>query len=356
MNEIQALQDLLAKPPATQAVRDEGRHRLQRLMRGKPAPSWSRTLWPVGALGVTAAAAAGLIVLVGTGSPAVHNAAPNSPPPAPAPMSANEVLLSAATTVGGQPSTGRYWRISTSGSLGSFDTGRGYKIEQRMKRTLWLSGSPSGTSWAVTQFLGYRPQTPADVAAWKADGSPTSWKLPMCRLKKCPDNAFSNTDQPVSAERLGKAGVVGSLGNYPITLAQIRKLPSDPAKLKAEIARRLPGAHGTFLDTVTFEDGIELIMELPVSSPVRAAAYRMMAALPGVRALGEFTDPLGRKGQAITMGADGSTKTKHRLIIDPATGMPLTWEQYQTRNGQVVMDDTVSVAGWTNSHPDLQHP
>jgi len=360
MNELETLKDLLTKPPATQAVRDEGRRRLQHLMHGDRVPSRPRRLWLAGGLGVTAATVAGVVAVVSAASPAVHKAVPNSPPPVPAPMSANEVLLSAATKVGGQPSSGRYWRISTSGVVSHVDTGRGYTVQQTLKQTLWLSGSRDGTSWAVTQFLGFAPQTPADVAAWKADGSPTTWHIKdviVClKIKRCPDKVISSADRPVTAERLGKKGVVGSLGNFPITLAQVRQLPGDPAKLKAAIARRLPGAHGRLLDTITFEDGIEVIMELPVSSTVRAAAYRMMASLPGVKAVGEFTDPLGRKGQAITMGADGSTQVMHRMIIDSETGMPLAWEQYQTKNGQIVTAQTVSAAGWTNSPPDLRHP
>jgi hypothetical protein len=231
-----------------------------------------------------------------------------------------------------------------------------------MKRTLWLSGSPKGTSWAVTEMLGYAPDTPADVAAWKADGSPTTWRIkwpmPPCPPeKKCkePVQKISSKGRPVDARRLGKAGVVGSLGDSPITLAQVRALPRDPAKLKAEIARRLPGASGELLNTITFEDGIQVITELPVSSEVRAAAYRMMASLPGVKAVGEFTDRLGRKGQAVTMGADGSTEVLHRVIIDPKTGLPLATQLYKPSNGQIDLDQTVTFAGWTDAEPDLQH-
>jgi hypothetical protein len=362
MNEIQALKELLAKPSAAQAVRDEGRHRLQNVMYGGRVPSSRRKPWLAGGLGVTAAAMVTVVAVVSAGSPAAHKAAPNSPPPAPVLMSATEVLSSAATNVGRQPSTGAYWQISTSGVISRVNTGRGYTVQQTMKRTLWLSGSPGGTSWAVNQFLGYAPKTPADVAAWKADGSPTTWHIKRAapctvKSKKCRDQVqvLSSKNGPITADRQGGAGVVGDLGNLPITLTQVRALPSDPTKLKAVIAGRLPGVNGKLLDTITFEDGIKVIMQLPVSSAVRAAAYRMMASLPGVTAAGEFADPLGRKGQAVTMGADGSTQVRHRVIIDAKTGMPLTSQQYLTKNGQITDDQTVTVAGWTNANPDLHH-
>jgi hypothetical protein len=362
MNELQGLKDLLAKPPAAQAVRDEGRHRLQNVMLGGPGPSRRRKPWLAGGLGVTAAAVAAVVAVVSAGSPAEHKAAPNSPPPAPLLMSATEVLSSAATNVGRQPSAGAYWRISTSTDLSGIDTGRGYTVQGGMKQTLWLSGSPKGTSWMVSQGLGWAPKTPADIAAWKADGSPTTWRVDRA-MGACPPErnckdliqVLSGKDQPVQADRRGKPGVVGTLGDFPITLAQVRALPSDPAKLKAAIARRLPGARGELLETITFENGIQVITQLPVSSAVRAGAYRMMASLPGVKALGEFTDPLGRKGQAVTMGADGSAEILHRVIIDPKTGLPLTTQMYRPDNGQVVLDQTVTFAGWTNAKPDLNH-
>ncbi|GAA3241701.1 CU044_5270 family protein [Actinocorallia longicatena] len=361
MDELHALKDLLARPAAAQAVKDEGRHRLRNTMLRGPAPKRRRTRLFAGGLTVTAAGLATVVALVGGGSPAEREAAPNGPPlPAPVLMSGSEVLTNAATAVGRQPSEGAYWRISSTGVVARSATGRGYDVVQKMKQTFWLSTSPGGKSWTVSQYLGFVPATEADAAKWRADGSPESWRLehkdPRCPKGRCAVQILSTKPQPVVTRAFGGKGVVGELAGLPITIAQVRALPTDPAKLKAAIARRLPGAKGRFLDMLAFENGMQLIMNLPVSSGVRAATYRMMAALPGVRSLGEATDQLGRKGHAVTMGADGSKKVLHRVIIDPSTGLPLATEMFTPADGTVLNDTTVTAAGWTDDRPDLSRP
>jgi hypothetical protein len=57
---------------------------------------------------------------------------------------------------------------------------------------------------------------------------------------------------------------------------------------------------------------------------VRAAAYRMIASLPGVRALGEVTDVLGRTGQGVArVTRDFGGEVEQRLVMDDRTGFPL---------------------------------
>lgn len=68
-----------------------------------------------------------------------------------------------------------------------------------------------------------------------------------------------------------------------------------------------------------------VVIDLPVSNEVRAAAYRMLATLPGVRGLGVVHDMHGRPGQAVAFAQDspGNGRFEVRLIIDPDTGQAL---------------------------------
>ncbi|MFI0444035.1 CU044_5270 family protein [Actinomadura sp. 6N118] len=371
MNELQSLKELLAKPAAAQEVRDDGRHQLQRTIHGHgPVSRRRRTPWLAGALGLTAAAAALTVVVTNLGTPTTHE--PNSPPTTTTPrqvvLSADSVLLAAASSARNQPASGAYYRIATRLTGNKVQVpGKGYWIQKSEAKEVWIS--PAGQSWMIFQDLGWAPVSDADRATWKADGSPTSWRIKqhlgaICeRVKKlCKERVVTTTAGPRKAERgtpggrrpgtEGKPGIVGSLGNDEITMDQVRRLPADRNGLRAEIKRRLPGA-GKMLDTITYEAGTGLILQLPVSPAVMGAAYEMLAATPGVRSEGTVTDSLGRKGNAVTMGADGSKRIKNRTIIDPATGLPLGTQTYRVKDGAVLDSEAVSKIGWTNEQPDL---
>ncbi|MDX6742640.1 hypothetical protein [Actinocorallia sp. A-T 12471] len=152
----------------------------------------------------------------------------------------------------------------------------------------------------------------------------------------------------------GGDGVGRRARSSDITLGELRGLPADPVALKDALARRLkPGTKGVELDTLLFEMGVHLVSELPVSSEVRAAAYRLIAGLPGVVSTGAVTDALGRQGRSVAMGADGSADQMLRLVIDPADGLPLAVQHYTTATGEVVSATTVTRIGWTDDRPDL---
>ncbi|MEK8171529.1 hypothetical protein NKH77_25245 [Streptomyces sp. M19] len=70
---------------------------------------------------------------------------------------------------------------------------------------------------------------------------------------------------------------------------------------------------------------------MPVTARVRAAAYRVIADLPGIRALGEVADPLGRRGLGFALPNPGDQPgygtVESQLIVDPDTGALLTDQQ-----------------------------
>jgi hypothetical protein len=69
------------------------------------------------------------------------------------------------------------------------------------------------------------------------------------------------------------------------------------------------------------------LITMPVKPAVRAAAYRVMAEMPGVRGLGRVTDPLGREGVGFTFPGTPQTplgSVEQRLVVDPSTGAMLS--------------------------------
>ena len=95
---------------------------------------------------------------------------------------------------------------------------------------------------------------------------------------------------------------------------------------------------------------------------VRAAAYRVIAGLPGIRSLGEVTDPLGREGVGFALPASdrpGYGTGRSELIVDPATGALLADREVLTepdataaeaglRAGTVVNYTATVTAEWTD--------
>jgi hypothetical protein len=137
--------------------------------------------------------------------------------------------------------------------------------------------------------------------------------------------------QPLSMDRM--------LIRAEVTTAELASAPVEPARLRGwltDLIRRggvEPSGH------LLFFAGQSLVMNLPVTPQVRAAAYRMLAGLEGVRLLGEVADPRGRKGTAVAYdyaGPDGPRQT--RLIIDLPAGQALAEESYSLRGGTASLE------------------
>lgn len=255
-------------------------------------------------------------------------------PGATGPADARQVLLVAAERAALQgDGTDRYWHLTS--QLGNrYDVG-GYFVLGRTEIEEWLPTFTGGKAVRCGTPLGAEPASDADVAAWKAAGSPSTW-----------------TSRPSGGEPGGRelAAVPGQrtcgggperayrLGGADLTPAQVQELPADPAALKemilsSDAARRTAEGHqpqdlGRHQSEVLFSAAVELLLRLPVSAPIRSAAYTMLADLPGVTMSAQATDQLGRPGAGVeyTYGeADGTDRTT-RLIVDLATGAILAEE------------------------------
>ena len=298
-----------------------------------PAPRGRRRRYLVAGLAVTAAAAlaAGLTAAVAgppgrpaaghpgrpaAGRPPSHPAgqAPGSAAPAP---SARAVLLTAATNAARIPVTGRYWRVvMTSGSAqAAGPNAHPFAVMQRWYPSAnWDSRSAARQSWnLVPGSWTSQPASAGAAAAWRADGSPP---LPRHHGRQ---QAWWQT-----------GGAVGYLGNGNLTFAQFRALPSAPKRLAAVVRRaaRAQNPHGVRYEMFDVYD--QLLKWDPITPQVRAAVFRDLAALPGVRSAGRVTDPLGRTGYGIEMTGTGSGAERQVLVIAPGTGSLLADEYFTT--------------------------
>jgi hypothetical protein len=306
----------------------------------------------------------------------------------PAALSASQILLAAAEKAEQAPTSGARWnqRIRSGSEV---MTAAGYLVDHQYSQELWVPRSASEPTWRIMQDLGARPTAPADVRAWRRDGSPSRWTIPARKLtaaeqkeldrkiaanppgilrKARPEVVKAAGGAPYAAREDGR-GSAGVIANKPRSLADLAALPTDPTRLQALLRREIAAEHipagaGIEPDAELFREAMHIAVHLPVSPKVRSAAFRMLAALPGVRSVGQVRDPLGRAGYAVAlpMGMAGST-AEERLILDLRTGAPLAWEDIVTtaypadphtaRVGQLSAYEAVLGAGWTDAQPKL---
>ena len=303
------------------------------------------------------------------------------------------VLLTAATQVARQtqPVTGRYW--VTSATAGNFlqigPADAPYTVLDESQVQNWAARSPKdGTPWNARQ-LGAAPVSAADHAAWQRDGSPTQWDY-VGQSDGLADAAgytsgmlrtLAMAGGPVTNLMVGYGSQQFAVGAKTLTLAQLRALPADPAKREKLI---LAGgvAPGETPSAFLLDGVVPSILEMPVTPAVRAALYEMLAAMPGIKSLGEVTDPAGQQGDAVsytakyqncgeasTRAADGfattgalfsSCTTQEILIINPATGLPLAEElryvglpagQQWTAPDKLFSYEIFGQSHWTSASP-----
>ncbi|WP_433224409.1 CU044_5270 family protein [Microtetraspora malaysiensis] len=290
---------------------------------------------------------------------------------------ARQILLAAAVAVEKAPASGDYWRTAGVTRWMLTDPTRSYVLEEGRSGELWLAKRPELQSWRIGQDLGVKPATPQDEAAWRAAGAPTSWRYPK-NMKT--ENLFAVPFEPLeaaagerTAERLyGKwKGTAGDLTGESMTWKEVRAIPSEPEKLRSYLEERItrqltadpdPGTDVEEATAYLLVQGCEdIISRLPASPEVRASAYRILASLPGIRAEGETTDPLGRRGQALSYQEEiePGLFTQVRIVVDPSTGRLLAQVRTNTttladgRQAELRVSTSYQAIGWTDERPEL---
>ncbi|MFI6874431.1 hypothetical protein ACIBL6_13395 [Streptomyces sp. NPDC050400] len=185
-------------------------------------------------------------------------------------------------------------------------------------------GSPAASAEAAA-FFG----TMADKAAGGADGP--YWKIKATEV--APGTAtrtrtvFLGPDGLTSVEngeKLSKPqpnGMTWRVGDKRLDWQGLRALPTDPTRLRAELAA---GKDGAAADEQVVTEAGQLLSFSPARAELRAALYRVMADTPGADIRTGARDAKGRKGTEVTWKytsteGPGIATTPH-WIIDPATG------------------------------------
>ncbi|MFI7442743.1 CU044_5270 family protein [Nonomuraea indica] len=340
------------------------------MSQGAPAPR-RRSLRPVWGLSLAGAAAAVTAVAVfgagagggagGGTTPAVRSATGTAAPMA---LSAQQVLLMAATKAEGRPSSsGTYWHTeSVQRTLTRAVAG--YLVVEEGRIQSWVSATGQ---WSRSQPLGAQPATDADRARWEAAGSPAQIEVEV--PGKRTRTLTTEPGKPHSGHHAGKE--IFWLGRN-VTMADLKRLPEDETALKRWLLRHYQG-HGTESgapmgrDAWLFQTTAGLITDMPVSAKVRAAAFRMLAGLPTVTASAGVTDARGRSGTAVAIETESLAPDGHaagkgtlqdRLIIDEQTGQALARESVVVEPGGLQKDFepgtvwnsvTLVKAAWTDS-------
>lgn len=341
---------------------------------------WTRPVWGLALTGAAAAATAVAVITQGATAPAqAPTLAVATPGPSGAPhatrieLSASAVLLAAAEQAVRQPDTMKaYWHTATV-TRGLMSVDGGYTFVDRSRSESWTPSAAGGDTWNRSRFLGAKPATPEDEAAWRAAGAPEELRVKVpgkkgeLILPTRPGKERVESYPPVDGDK------VFWLGRN-VSVKDIRRLPSDPAELKAWLLRSYAG-HGTessdtpmSSDEWLFTVASGLITDMPVTSATRGAAFRMLAALKSIEVQHDVTDAEGRTGTAVGIKQkshvrDGDTPDgvlRARLIFDESTGQALGIDNVVVRPGGYQADlepgtiwhsVTVLGAGWTDTKP-----
>jgi hypothetical protein len=315
MDELDMLKDVLATPgPSSDTVR-KGRGELEQLIRRQSRARARRPGWRMAGIGLAAAAVAVAViaaVMFTSGPPrtrpgaAVRSTATRHHP-ATAKQSVQQMLLTAAASAQRAPAgSGSYWYVRVRAATGNGN--KLYLAESWTKR--------DGQTWIRDQKGG----TPIEL--------------------------------PRSPAVLGPF----FLGGRELTFHQLQHLPADPAALTRWIvnnAARHGGKSGGPVPGKAQEredifDSLDsLLSELPATPQVRAAAFRALAALPGVTSLGQAG---GGQGVRFTLlGGQQAT-----LVIDPASGQIRATNFFVDNQGaefwQKIPNATIT-GRWTDTLP-----
>ncbi|MGW7482090.1 CU044_5270 family protein [Nonomuraea muscovyensis] len=288
---------------------------------------------------------------------------------------ARQILLAAAVAVEQARADGDYWRVRTVSQAMLTDPTRSYVLEEKRSTEQWLAKQPDLRSWRIRQDLGVKPATARDEAAWRAAGAPTSWRYPE-NMKT--ENLFAVPFGPLEAaagERTAEQlrgtwkGPVGDLAGKSLTWKETRAIPGEPETLRSYLEERIGRLDltGSGMDVeearahILLRDCVDIISTLPASPETRASAYRILASLPAIRAEGEMTDPLGRRGQTLSYQEEiePGLFSKVRLVVDPSAGLLLaevrtnTTELADGRRAELRVTTSFQAVGWTDERPDL---
>ena len=220
-----------------------------------------------------------------------------------------------------------------------------YALTRRYRMTQCTRVSDVTRLMISMQYLGAGPASRADARAWRRDGSPDHWRRGHRVLSAHPG--------PVEEVQDVKHGTGDFGGKNDLWL------PANPAKLRTLfLAHPQPGAKGR--NNVIVAGALTVMNGDSVRPAVRAAAFRVLAGVPGMRMKPGVTDPEGQTGTAVWqdfwIGYGLSYETTYD-IIDPQTGNILAGDTIAQTPvagappGTVLFYSATTSARWTSQLP-----
>ncbi|MEV0348694.1 CU044_5270 family protein [Nonomuraea sp. NPDC050680] len=310
MNDLEEVAALLAKPEPSEEVVARSRSRLQHRTQshgtlgqrmqghrslGQRMRSRGRVRWFVPGVALVAAGAAAAVVIA-TG--AVTNGGAPGQVIAAAPVSGKEVLLMAAVSAERTPpSSGTYWHVTATWSKSEIPPMESWTSRDGKR---WTRNEPGDT-----------PDTVVRAPAWQS-----------LRLKGA-DVSFDD----------------------------LERLPTDPEALKAWIVQRKGNPNDMSASEIRGDPTLTLlalITELPTPAEVRSAAFRALAATPGVENTGAVEG-----GQALRIPELDGPDSGIEMVVDPETARVVRANLLLVGNGNSARTDgyIAVTTDWTDELP-----
>ncbi|MFI6734120.1 CU044_5270 family protein [Nonomuraea sp. NPDC050451] len=248
---------------------------------------------------------------------------------------AGNALDTAARNAAAQQQTpGRFWY--TEGLILGEEIigapGNRYRIKTRVQTGRWSPRDPATLTVLTERGMPTVPASGQEEQAWRRAGKP----------KLC----GNDTDCRNDTAPLGRTRFMFMPGTWPygdggITLpaAELLDLPKEPDALRERLLAFWPAYSESMKDWPSPPEGsslptkdswllgisLELLQHAPISAGTRGALYRMVANLPGSRALGQIPDAEGRLGVGIGWTqAVGDGQSEQQLIVEESSGRLLT--------------------------------
>ncbi|MGI5166369.1 hypothetical protein ACQEU3_18630 [Spirillospora sp. CA-253888] len=361
--------------PAPPTMRETAQARA--LLGQAPAPRRRGLAVGLGVL-ATGAAAAVAVAALGAGGGGV---APS--PSAQAAPSAKQMVLAAAHKAE-KRSAKRYLTVHNQHCFAlpvRAETGA-YLMRTCDETWQWAARDRAKDSAIWSRNLPIEPLSPQDAELWKKAGSPR--KLPYQEDPKRYPDMYKVDPTPWKEdpsdrnENSGKFFLSG-LGRE-VTAAQLQ----DPAVVRQAVKQAMarekkmpPGARAPGRQAAGPQGAGQAVVgvtialqDLPLPPKGWAEVIRVLSDVPGVRAVGRVTDPIGRPGVALeglrTAGRDiGGHSLMERVIFDPETGELLASTSTIVdpgsgkgaafgeghRKGVVVSSDVSIRREWTDQRP-----
>ncbi|GAA2299512.1 hypothetical protein GCM10010149_55520 [Nonomuraea roseoviolacea subsp. roseoviolacea] len=323
MKEFQVIDDVMPDVPPTDHARVlAARARVLEGTRRRRPAVWPRVT--LAAAAVTGVLAAGFVVVprlggeqAGTASPAAT--ASGTATAVATVSSPRDALEKAADRLAAQPpGTGAWWRreaIRTQTRANS-----SFTVENRYTEVLWIDRH--GNQRTVQGRVSSSLPTAADRRAWKRAGSP----------KLCGDHEDCR---------------IGRVSFFPLALKPTM-LPEEAGALKALLLKHRPTDGSTDDEGWLWNAARWILLDTAATPRTRAAAYRMLADLPGTDVVGRASDTEGRAGIALEHGTVG---IRQQMVIDPGSGDLLALQTVMAKGGAVLDAYAVRRLAWTDERP-----